>query len=238
MSRVLPILAPALLLCATPLGAAPIPVKVAVVVTFEVGADRGDRPGEFQFWVERENWTQQIDVPGRRPSGPDRRQRHDRRRVRRDSARVQPDHGARAERPVRLLEDLLARQRHRGGQPGGRLDRERRLGALRDRRRRRLRDRRARGRRLLALCDRPDRLQGSEPEADVRGLGARNDGLSPESCACRMGLRPHEEHRDTRLGRDEGVPGPLRGASRTLRGPRSSCAARPSARAATGTGRR
>ncbi len=45
-------------------GADPIPVKVAVVVTFEVGADRGDRPGEFQYWVERENWTQRIDVPG------------------------------------------------------------------------------------------------------------------------------------------------------------------------------
>jgi purine nucleoside permease len=43
---------------------APIPVKMAVVVTFEVGADRGDRPGEFQFWVERENWQGRIDVPG------------------------------------------------------------------------------------------------------------------------------------------------------------------------------
>ncbi len=37
---------------------------MAVVVTFEVGADRGDKPGEFQFWVERENWQQKIDVPG------------------------------------------------------------------------------------------------------------------------------------------------------------------------------
>jgi purine nucleoside permease len=45
-------------------GAQPIPVKVAVVVTFEVGADRGDRPGEFQYWVERENWTQEIRIPG------------------------------------------------------------------------------------------------------------------------------------------------------------------------------
>jgi purine nucleoside permease len=42
----------------------PIPVKVAVVVTFEVGADRGDKPGEFQNWVERENWTRKIVVPG------------------------------------------------------------------------------------------------------------------------------------------------------------------------------
>ncbi len=55
---------PALLLSACPLGADPIPVKVAVVVTFEVGADRGDRPGEFQYWVERENWTRSISVPG------------------------------------------------------------------------------------------------------------------------------------------------------------------------------
>jgi purine nucleoside permease len=57
-------LLPALLLSAAALGADPIPVKVAVVVTFEVGADRGDKPGEFQNWVERENWVQKIDVPG------------------------------------------------------------------------------------------------------------------------------------------------------------------------------
>jgi purine nucleoside permease len=55
---------PVVLLSGAPLGADPIPVKVAVVVTFEVGADRGDRPGEFQYWVERENWTRKIDVPG------------------------------------------------------------------------------------------------------------------------------------------------------------------------------
>jgi purine nucleoside permease len=53
-----------LLLAGTLRAAEPIPVKVAVVVTFEVGADRGDRPGEFQYWVERENWTKSIDVPG------------------------------------------------------------------------------------------------------------------------------------------------------------------------------
>jgi|CZKI01.1.fsa_nt_gi purine nucleoside permease len=64
MRRLLRALLPAFLLCAARLGADPIPVKVAVVVTFEAGADRGDRPGEFQFWVERENWTQKIDVPG------------------------------------------------------------------------------------------------------------------------------------------------------------------------------
>jgi purine nucleoside permease len=64
MARFLRILIPAVLLSAARLQAGPIPVKVAVVVTFEAGADRGDRPGEFQFWVERENWTQKIDVPG------------------------------------------------------------------------------------------------------------------------------------------------------------------------------
>jgi purine nucleoside permease len=64
MPRLLRILFPALALAAAGLRADPIPVKVAVVVTFEVGADRGDRPGEFQFWVERENWTQKIIVPG------------------------------------------------------------------------------------------------------------------------------------------------------------------------------
>jgi purine nucleoside permease len=51
-------------LCAARALADPIPVKVAVVVTFEVGADRGDTPGEFQNWVEGENWTQAIVVPG------------------------------------------------------------------------------------------------------------------------------------------------------------------------------
>ena len=31
----------------------PIPVKVVVVAMFERGADTGDEPGEFQYWVER-----------------------------------------------------------------------------------------------------------------------------------------------------------------------------------------
>jgi purine nucleoside permease len=46
------------------LRAAPMPVKVAVVVTFEVGADTGDTPGEFQLWAEREKWPIKITVPG------------------------------------------------------------------------------------------------------------------------------------------------------------------------------
>ena len=43
-----------LLLAATALRAAElIRPKVIVVATFEVGADTGDKPGEFQYWVER-----------------------------------------------------------------------------------------------------------------------------------------------------------------------------------------
>lgn len=34
--------------------ARPIPVKVVVVAMFERGADTGDAPGEYQFWVERD----------------------------------------------------------------------------------------------------------------------------------------------------------------------------------------
>ena len=38
--------------------------KVLVVATFEVGADTGDSPGEFQFWAERQKLTESISVPG------------------------------------------------------------------------------------------------------------------------------------------------------------------------------
>ena len=48
------------------LGAAekPLAVKVVVVTTFEVGTDTGDKPGEFQYWVEREKLDQKMVVPG------------------------------------------------------------------------------------------------------------------------------------------------------------------------------
>src|SRR5206468_3487479 len=49
---------------AVELTARPIEVKVVVVSTFETGADTGDKPGEFQFWVEREKLDQAITVPG------------------------------------------------------------------------------------------------------------------------------------------------------------------------------
>jgi purine nucleoside permease len=38
--------------------------KVIVVATFEIGADVGDKPGEFQFWAEREKLTNTLAVPG------------------------------------------------------------------------------------------------------------------------------------------------------------------------------
>jgi purine nucleoside permease len=41
-------------------GPAPLKIKVVVVAMFEPGEDTGDRPGEFQFWVEREKLTQTL----------------------------------------------------------------------------------------------------------------------------------------------------------------------------------
>ena len=41
----------------------PIPIKVVVVTMFEIGADTGDAPGEFQNWVEHEKLDQVIDFP-------------------------------------------------------------------------------------------------------------------------------------------------------------------------------
>jgi purine nucleoside permease len=38
--------------------------RVVVLVFFEVGNDTGDRPGELQYWVERDHLTRVIDVPG------------------------------------------------------------------------------------------------------------------------------------------------------------------------------
>ncbi|MEC7231082.1 MAG: purine nucleoside permease, partial [Verrucomicrobiota bacterium] len=41
---------------------ATIPVKVVIVSMFEYGADTGDAPGEFQFWLER-NDVRKIEAP-------------------------------------------------------------------------------------------------------------------------------------------------------------------------------
>jgi purine nucleoside permease len=38
--------------------------KVVVVAYFEVGADTGDRPGELQYWVERDHLDRIFNVPG------------------------------------------------------------------------------------------------------------------------------------------------------------------------------
>jgi purine nucleoside permease len=43
---------------------APAPIKVVIVTTFETGADTGDKPGEFQFWVEREHLDRVLPFPG------------------------------------------------------------------------------------------------------------------------------------------------------------------------------
>lgn len=42
----------------------PIPVKVIVVANFEPGEDKGDAPGEFQFWAEREKLDEVIPIKG------------------------------------------------------------------------------------------------------------------------------------------------------------------------------
>ncbi len=38
--------------------------KVMILTTFEIGADTGDKPGELQYWVEREKLEGSLDVPG------------------------------------------------------------------------------------------------------------------------------------------------------------------------------
>jgi purine nucleoside permease len=66
MSRRLPLLL-LLLVSLAANGAVPpaarIPVKVVVVAMFELGADTGDAPGEYQFWVEREHLDQTLAFP-------------------------------------------------------------------------------------------------------------------------------------------------------------------------------
>lgn len=42
---------------------APIVVKVVVIAMYEQGADTGDAPGEFQYWVEREHLDKVLPLP-------------------------------------------------------------------------------------------------------------------------------------------------------------------------------
>jgi len=41
----------------------PIPIKVVVVAMFEIGDVEGDRPGEFQYWVERLPLNETLNFP-------------------------------------------------------------------------------------------------------------------------------------------------------------------------------
>jgi len=43
---------------------APVPIPVLVIATYETGKDRGDTPGELQYWAERQDLSQSIKVPG------------------------------------------------------------------------------------------------------------------------------------------------------------------------------
>ncbi len=52
-----------LLLGVVSVSAEPIKVKVVIVAMFERGEDTGDRPGEFQYWVEREGLTETYPFP-------------------------------------------------------------------------------------------------------------------------------------------------------------------------------
>jgi purine nucleoside permease len=42
---------------------APIKVKIVVIALFEAGADQGDTPGEYQYWVEREHLDRVFAFP-------------------------------------------------------------------------------------------------------------------------------------------------------------------------------
>lgn len=49
--------------CACAQTAAPIEIKVVVIAMFEQGADTGDAPGEYQYWVEREHLDTVLSFP-------------------------------------------------------------------------------------------------------------------------------------------------------------------------------
>ena len=64
MSTRLPALFVLILCAGTAVAAtAPIPVKIVVIALFEPGADQGDTPGEYQYWVEREHLNQVYPFP-------------------------------------------------------------------------------------------------------------------------------------------------------------------------------
>jgi purine nucleoside permease len=59
----MPVRASLFFLVLSTLFSAPIPVRVVVVTMFERGADTGDEPGEFQYWVEREHLDRKLPFP-------------------------------------------------------------------------------------------------------------------------------------------------------------------------------
>lgn len=66
MRRILGLLACGVVVCAAACAQSSdvIRPKVIVVTYFEVGQDTGDRPGELQYWVERDHLTRTITVSG------------------------------------------------------------------------------------------------------------------------------------------------------------------------------
>jgi purine nucleoside permease len=58
------VIATALASAAIAAAAEPTRPKVLILTTFEIGADTGDRPGELQYWVEREHLNGTLEVPG------------------------------------------------------------------------------------------------------------------------------------------------------------------------------
>lgn len=57
------ITAPAAICAPAASRAHPLPVKVVIVTMFEVGADTGDAPGEFQLWRERRHLDTRVPFP-------------------------------------------------------------------------------------------------------------------------------------------------------------------------------
>src|ERR1019366_2556146 len=111
-----PTLAVVVCLCALHAKAQPkIPVKVVVVAMFERGADTGDEPGEYQYWVEREKLDRVIPFP---------QGYHDLRMNRDGGLGILTGggkhYGAGRGSALRFNEGLLAGGRHRGCRSGGR----------------------------------------------------------------------------------------------------------------------
>ena len=89
---------------------APLPIKVVIVTMFELGEDQGDRPGEFQTWVERLPLPGEPAVPAglSRPAHQPRQGRAGARDRHRHGTLGRLDHGAGHGSPLRPQPRLLA----------------------------------------------------------------------------------------------------------------------------------